>query len=130
MGQLIRIPEKPPHTFLFNCFSKLHHHISWLHLRPNQANSREGFNLCSLQSSPGVERRPVCVWHLKNFVSELFFLSFPDCFQRKALSVHCIRTGSSKAAINSFFFLSLRFPRLYFIFLSFFYGSVVKGMSF
>lgn len=23
MGQLIRIPEKPPHTFLFNCFSKL-----------------------------------------------------------------------------------------------------------
>lgn len=42
MGQLIRIPEKPPHTFLFNCFSKLPspHHLASSQTKSNKQQGR------------------------------------------------------------------------------------------
>lgn len=84
MGPLIRIPEKPLHTFLFNCFSKLPSpHL--LASAQTKSNKQQG-KVQSFQPSKNLRvqiRKSVCVCHLKMYVS--FYLRYFSFISRLLL---------------------------------------------
>lgn len=117
MGQLIRIPEKPLHTFLFNCFSKLPspHLLASTQTKSNKQQER----VQSLQPSENIRvqiRKSACIHHLKTYVSPCIrYFSFISRLLLKACQF--FRSFSVKV-VRILFTWCLWFLHLYFFFLS------------